>query len=71
MDLNVQAFRLVEVATGEVGRILAKRAASRKGGLKGGAARAKSISPVRRVKIAQTADGARWRNKDKKPPTAV
>jgi IS5 family transposase len=33
----------------------------RLGGLKGGAARAKSLSPVRRRKIARKAASARWK----------
>jgi hypothetical protein len=61
MDLNVQAFRLVQEATSEVALDKAKHAASRKGGLKGGAARAKSISPSRRTEIARKASAARWK----------
>jgi hypothetical protein len=60
MDLNVQAFRLVQEATSEVAPDKAKRAASRKGGLKGGTARAKSITPARRLEIAHKASAARW-----------
>lgn len=60
MDLNVQAFRLVQEATSEVLLNKAKLASSRKGGLKGGTARAKSISPSRRTEIARKASAARW-----------
>jgi len=61
MDINVQAFRLVRQAT----TISAlpenvKRASSRKGGLKGGLARAMSISAERRSEIAKKASAARW-----------
>ena len=61
MDLNVHAFRLVQEATSEVKPQKAKQAASRKGGLKDGAARAKSISPSRRTEIARKASAARWK----------
>lgn len=47
MDLNVQAFRLVQEATSEVALDRAKLASSRKGGKKGEAARATSITPER------------------------
>lgn len=36
----------------------------RKGGLKGGRARAESLSPAERTKIAQDAAKKRWHNKD-------
>jgi hypothetical protein len=61
MDLNVQAFRLVQEATSEVMPDKAKLASSRKGGLKGGTARARSITPERRREIARKASAARWR----------
>jgi hypothetical protein len=61
MDLNVQTFRIVEVATSEASSKKTKLAASRKGGLKGGAARAISITPERRVEIARAASAARWK----------
>jgi hypothetical protein len=60
MDLNVQAFRIVKEATSEVVPNKAKLASSRKGGLKGGTARAKSITSARRVEIARKASAARW-----------
>lgn len=60
MDMNVQAFRLVEQATSEAMPNQAKKASSRKGGLKGGAARAKSITSERRAEIARRANAARW-----------
>lgn len=37
-----------------------KQAAGRKGGLKGGAARAKKLTPAKRTKIAKQAAKARW-----------
>lgn len=66
MDLNVQAFRIVQEVTSEVVPNRAKQAASRRGGIKGGTARAKSITPSRRAEIARKANAARW----KKPSTA-
>jgi len=69
MDLNVQAFRLVQEATSEVVPDKAKLASSRKGGIKGGAARARSITPERRVEIARRASEARWHKK--KPGTST
>ena len=62
MDVNVKAFRLVQAVTGEATdrKKQNKIAASRKGGLKGGAARAKAVPPERRVEIARNASQARW-----------
>lgn len=59
MDLNVQALHLVEQDTSEATPNQAKRASSREGGLKGGAARTKSITLQRRVEIARKANAAR------------
>jgi hypothetical protein len=65
MDLNVQAFRLVQEVTKEAPvEKIAKRAASRKGGLRGGLARAKSMTQERRREIALTANAARWAGAD-------
>jgi hypothetical protein len=60
MDANVQAFRLVQRATTESLTNKAKEQSSRKGGLKGGPARAKVVSPERRAEIARKASAARW-----------
>jgi hypothetical protein len=62
MDLNVRAFRTVQEAlkdkpTSEDG----KRAASRRGGLAGGPARAASMSAERRAEIAKKANTVRWK----------
>ena len=59
MDVNVHAFRTVQQATGEIAPKI-KRASSKKGGLIGGPARAKSTSRERRVEIAKQASRARW-----------
>jgi hypothetical protein len=61
MDLNVRAFRTVQAAiSGPSSPADAKKASSRKGGLKGGRARASAISAERRHEIAQKASKARW-----------
>ncbi len=60
MDLNVHAFRIVGAATSGDDAKKAKLAASRKGGLKGGVARARAITAERRVEIARKASAARW-----------
>ena len=61
MDINVQAFRLVQEATEEVPvAAKAKRVAARTAGLKGGSRRAASLSPERRKDIARKASAARW-----------
>jgi hypothetical protein len=62
MDLNVRAFRIVQAAiSGPSAPPDPKKASARKGGLKGGPSRAKSISPERRTEIAKQASAARWR----------
>jgi hypothetical protein len=61
MDLNVRAFRTVHAALDEhPTEITPRQAASRKGGLIGGRARAQSISAKRRREIARKASKARW-----------
>jgi hypothetical protein len=63
MDLNVRAFRTVQAALSESVLPNRRKASSSKGGLKGGPARAKSISAARRAEIARKASAARWRKK--------
>jgi hypothetical protein len=70
-DLNEWAKRMVDIATGEVedreptpeeqGKDPAAVALGRKGGLRGGKARAASLSAERRAEIAQDAAAKRWR----------
>jgi hypothetical protein len=60
MDLNVRAFRTVQAALAETTTLSKRQVASRKGGLAGGRARAKSVSPERRKEIAKAASLARW-----------
>ena len=71
-DVNQRAFLIAQIATGEVEETkeedLIKAAASamgRKGGLKGGKARAKALSSKRRSEIAKKAAAARWDKKSK------
>jgi len=64
MDLNVRAFRTVQAALSEESAPSKRKQSSRKGGLRGGPARAKSISPARRSEIARAASKARWKTKE-------
>lgn len=66
-DLNQLAAALVDAATNEAapepvdeGKDSAAVALGRKGGLKGGKARAATLTPERRKEIAQQAVAARW-----------
>jgi hypothetical protein len=66
-DLNQTAFEIVQKATGEAppdARTDSEKAAAefgRKGGLKGGVARKKALSPSQRSNIAKKAAKARWK----------
>ncbi|UEG49259.1 hypothetical protein LK994_11515 [Ferruginibacter lapsinanis] len=71
-DTNQLAKSIVDIATGEIEETksteqdLIKAAAAalgRKGGLKGGKARAASLTPKRRSEIAKKAAAARWDKK--------
>ncbi len=72
-DLNQWAKRMVDIATGEAsgqeptpeeqGKDPAAVALGRKGGLKGGKARAESMSPERRAEVAKRAAISRWAKK--------
>ena len=74
-DLNQWAKRMVDIATGEVedreptpeeqGKDPAAVALGRKGGLKGGKARATAMTPERRREIAQKAAASRWASQAK------
>lgn len=70
-DTNALAKSIVDIATGEQedkttsDAIKAAAAAlGRKGGLKGGPARAKALSAKKRSEIAKKAAAARWHKKD-------
>lgn len=64
-DFAVTAFRVVEEATGEVEppkkKAFDAKAMGRKGGLKGGKARAAKLTPEQRKEIARIAAQARWK----------
>ncbi len=69
-DVNMLAKLIADVATGQRelpktddGKDPAAVALGRKGGLKGGKARAESLSGRRRKQIAKQAAQARWKNK--------
>lgn len=66
-DANVLAKSIVDIATGETkepnpdeGKDPAAVALGRKGGLKGGKARAESLTPEQRSSIARKAARKRW-----------
>lgn len=70
-DANKLAKCIVDLATGEAeeekpdeGKDPAAVALGRKGGLKGGRARARKLSAEERSDIARLAAKARWRNKE-------
>lgn len=70
-DVNQRAAEIVRLSTEEIKReerspiseYLSK--IGRKGGLKGGRARAKKLSPAKRKAIARKAASVRWRHKPK------
>jgi hypothetical protein len=66
-DFAVNAFRVVQEATGQIEPKPPKprkeydyKALGHKGGLKGGKARASKLTPEQRKEIAQKAATARW-----------
>lgn len=62
MDLNVQAYRLVQTAVESVPTPkVVQRKAAQKGGIRGGRARASALSSERRREIAVLASAARWK----------
>jgi hypothetical protein len=70
-DPNKLAKLIADIATGDVdqlpatedGRDPAAVLLGRRGGLKGGRARAEKMTPERRTEIARTAAAARWSKK--------
>ena len=70
-DINRLASAIVAAATeGEPddGKDPAAVALGRKGGLKGGAARAAKLTPEERKRIAQAAAQARWKDRSQDQP---
>ncbi|MDA0740144.1 MAG: RNA-binding protein [Nitrospirae bacterium] len=59
-DVIGAAIRVAKIATGESEEEIAKEH-TRKGGLKGGKARAKVLTPEERSEIARLAAQARWK----------
>jgi hypothetical protein len=63
-DPNQLAKLIVDISTGEASDQESKRAtAGRIGGLKGGAARAKRLTPEQKADIARLAAEARWKKR--------
>lgn len=65
-DVIGNAVRVMRIATGEETEetpATEGKAASRRGGLKGGKARAQALTPEQRSEIARTASEARWKKK--------
>jgi hypothetical protein len=67
-DVNALAKLIADVATGQAellktdeGKDPAAVALGRKGGLKGGKARARTLTPAQRAEIARIAARARWK----------
>jgi hypothetical protein len=63
-DLNERAFSIVQQLTREIPKSdpsKGKKPSARKGGLKGGKARAKALTQEQRKEIAQLAATARWK----------
>jgi hypothetical protein len=71
-DLNQRAKSIVDIATGEIEETkeekdaisAAASAMGRKGGLKGGRARADKLTAERRSEIAKKAAASRWKKKE-------
>jgi hypothetical protein len=62
-DVIGNAIMVAKIATGEITEELCpKKESNRKGGLKGGPARARKLNPDRRQEIAKIAASARWEN---------
>ncbi len=61
-DVIGAAIHVAKIATGEIGeKPDESKAFARKGGIKGGASRAKKLTPEQRQDIAKLAASARWK----------
>jgi hypothetical protein len=60
-DTNQLAKLIVDLATGEASEPPPKAEGQRKGGLRGGAARASALTAEQRSEIARVAASARWK----------
>lgn len=63
-DINTTAFDIVQQAVGETPPPTPRQVASKKGGLKGGAARMATLTPEQRADMARLAATVRWKKKD-------
>jgi hypothetical protein len=69
-DLNTAAFAIMQQATGEVvpepidEKKKAAQESGRRGGLKGGTARALKLTPEQRAEVARIAAAVRWKKAD-------
>jgi hypothetical protein len=59
------AIKVAKIATGEIEEEIICKEYARKGGLKGGKARARKLSPEQRAEIAKIAAKARWKKPDR------
>lgn len=62
-DPNQLAKLIADIATGEVSEKATVPSRRRKGGIKGGRARAVALTPEQRADIARTAAEARWKKR--------
>jgi hypothetical protein len=65
-DVIGNAVHVMRIATGEIEDITPEKQGkgyARKGGLRGGKARAKSLTPQQRAEIARLTAEARWKKK--------
>ena len=66
-DVIGNAVHVMRIATGEIVEAdlnVARQERARKGGLKGGKARAEKLAPTQRKDIAAKAAAARWRKRE-------
>ena len=61
-DVIGNAVHVARIATGEIEEVPDGKEYARKGGLKGGKARAAKLTPEQRKEIARKAANARWGN---------
>ena len=60
-DVIGAAVMVAKIATGEIEEDTSKTVHTRKGGLRGGKARAQKLTPEQRSEIARVAAAARWK----------
>lgn len=62
-DVIGNAVKIAKIATGEIEEEPDEMAHARRGGRKGGAARAAKLTPEQRSEIARAAASARWKKR--------